>query len=134
MGGCFGVQRLCESFRENQYPDRATKERLCEELDMTFRQVLPFSTCNATKCHIFSTISYSFLENLQQLNVVRLISGFLFVKVSKWFENARWSFNHPTSNQEAAAKRVAENAITSAVPKKKLIGIIEWEKERNQSW
>ncbi|KAA3482445.1 homeobox protein HAT3.1-like isoform X1 [Gossypium australe] len=69
-------QRLCESFRENQYPDRATKERLGKELDMTVRQV------------------------------------------SKWFENARWSFNHPTSNQETAAKRVAENAITSAVPKK----------------
>ncbi|KAG8497992.1 hypothetical protein CXB51_007180 [Gossypium anomalum] len=69
-------QRLCESFRENQYPDRATKERLGKELDMTFRQV------------------------------------------SKWFENARWSFNHPTSNQETAAKKVAENAIASAVPKK----------------
>ncbi|KAK8518861.1 hypothetical protein V6N13_017872 [Hibiscus sabdariffa] len=57
-------QRLYESFKENQYPDRATKERLGKELGMTFQQV------------------------------------------SKWFENTRWSFHHPSSNQETAAKRV----------------------------
>ncbi|GMJ12373.1 hypothetical protein like AT3G19510 [Hibiscus trionum] len=57
-------QRLYESFKENQYPGRATKERLCKELGMTFQQV------------------------------------------SKWFENTRWSFNNPSSNQETAAKRV----------------------------
>ncbi|XVE66757.1 hypothetical protein DITRI_Ditri08aG0104900 [Diplodiscus trichospermus] len=32
-------QRLYKSFHENHYPDRATKESLAKELEMTFRQV-----------------------------------------------------------------------------------------------
>ncbi|XVE49277.1 hypothetical protein DITRI_Ditri01bG0070100 [Diplodiscus trichospermus] len=37
-------QRLYKSFKENQYPDRATKERLAKELELTYQQVLAFST------------------------------------------------------------------------------------------
>ncbi|XVF45026.1 hypothetical protein PTKIN_Ptkin02bG0172800 [Pterospermum kingtungense] len=66
-------QKLYKSFKENQYPDRATKENLAKELELTFQQV------------------------------------------SKWFDNARWSFNNPPSTK---AKIVAENDITSAVKKK----------------
>ncbi|KAF3435509.1 hypothetical protein FNV43_RR22598 [Rhamnella rubrinervis] len=47
------TERLYSSFKENQYPDRATKESLAQELGLTSQQV------------------------------------------SKWFENARWSFRHP---------------------------------------
>ncbi|KAL5857789.1 hypothetical protein ACOSQ3_005247 [Xanthoceras sorbifolium] len=49
------TQRLYNSFKQEQYPDRTTKESLVKELGLTFRQV------------------------------------------SKWFENARWSFNHSSS-------------------------------------
>ncbi|KAJ9159462.1 hypothetical protein P3X46_024969 [Hevea brasiliensis] len=49
------TQGLYKSFRENQYPNRTTKESLAKELGITFRQV------------------------------------------TKWFENARWSFNHSSS-------------------------------------
>ncbi|XVF01348.1 hypothetical protein REPUB_Repub04eG0080200 [Reevesia pubescens] len=69
-------QRLYKSFKENQYPDRATKESLAKELEMTFQQV------------------------------------------SKWFDNARWSFNNPPSIHEPTAKKVSVNDITSALPKK----------------
>ncbi|KAL3515339.1 hypothetical protein ACH5RR_022241 [Cinchona calisaya] len=46
------VQRLLESFRENQYPKQGVKESLAKELGLRIQQV------------------------------------------SKWFENARWSFRH----------------------------------------
>ncbi|XWS68094.1 hypothetical protein CRYUN_Cryun04dG0060700 [Craigia yunnanensis] len=69
-------QRLYKSFKENQYPDRAMKESLAKELEMTLQQV------------------------------------------SKWFDNARWSFNNSSSIHETAAKKVVENDITSALPKK----------------
>ncbi|XWS39896.1 hypothetical protein CRYUN_Cryun18bG0093900 [Craigia yunnanensis] len=60
-------QRLYKSFKENQYPDRATKESLAKELEMTFQQV------------------------------------------TKWFENARWSFNNSPSIRETTAKKVSDN-------------------------
>ncbi|GAB2219833.1 hypothetical protein Droror1_Dr00007470 [Drosera rotundifolia] len=47
------TQRLYDSFKEDQYPDKSTREKLAQELGMTEKQV------------------------------------------KKWFENARWSFNHP---------------------------------------
>ncbi|XAR52889.1 hypothetical protein NMG60_11021213 [Bertholletia excelsa] len=52
------TQGLVQSFKENQYPDRATKEKLAKELGISVHQV------------------------------------------SKWFENARWSFRH-TSRMES---------------------------------
>ncbi|XVE93460.1 hypothetical protein REPUB_Repub01dG0194700 [Reevesia pubescens] len=70
-------QRLYKSFKENQYPDRATKESLAKELEMSFQQV------------------------------------------TKWFDNARWSFNNSPSIHETTAKKVSENDITTARPKKK---------------
>ena len=33
------LQRLYNSFKENQYPERATKESLAQELGLTFQQV-----------------------------------------------------------------------------------------------
>ncbi|KAK8557549.1 hypothetical protein V6N12_009780 [Hibiscus sabdariffa] len=39
-------QRLYESFKENQYPDRSKKESLAEELEITFQQVSKWF-CNA---------------------------------------------------------------------------------------
>jgi len=36
-------QRLHISFKENQYPDRATKESLAQELGLTCQQVISFS-------------------------------------------------------------------------------------------
>ncbi|KAK6915801.1 Homeobox domain [Dillenia turbinata] len=63
------TQKLYESFKENQYPDRATKENLSEALGITVRQV------------------------------------------SKWFENARWSFNHPAGTQASAIKKCVENIV-----------------------
>lgn len=68
-------QKLYKSFKENQYPDRATKESLAKELELTFQQV------------------------------------------SKWFDNARWSFNNPPSTHQAIAKNVSENDITSSLQK-----------------
>ncbi|KAL9251636.1 Homeobox protein HAT3.1-like protein [Drosera capensis] len=49
------TQRLYDSFKEDQYPDKSTREKLAQVLGMTEKQV------------------------------------------KKWFENARWSFNHPNS-------------------------------------
>ncbi|KAK5774500.1 hypothetical protein PVK06_042355 [Gossypium arboreum] len=69
-------QRLNESFKENQYPDRSTKESLAKELDITFHQV------------------------------------------SKWFDNARWSFNNSSSIHESAIEKVSENEIPSALETK----------------
>ncbi|MBA0833554.1 hypothetical protein Goarm_005989, partial [Gossypium armourianum] len=69
-------QRLNESFKENQYPDRSTKESLAKELDITFHQV------------------------------------------SKWFDNARWSFNNSSSIHETATEKVSENEIPSALETK----------------
>ncbi|KAI7741012.1 hypothetical protein M8C21_004777, partial [Ambrosia artemisiifolia] len=51
--GQAATQRLYEAFKENHYPDRAARENLVKELNLTHSQV------------------------------------------SKWFGNARWSFNHP---------------------------------------
>ncbi|KAL9270726.1 Homeobox protein HAZ1-like protein [Drosera capensis] len=47
------TQRLYDTFKEDQYPDKSTREKLGQELGMTDKQV------------------------------------------KKWYENARWSFNHP---------------------------------------
>ncbi|GMJ00558.1 hypothetical protein HRI_003725000 [Hibiscus trionum] len=41
-------QRLYESFKENQYPDRSTKESLAKELEITFQQVSKWF-CNARR-------------------------------------------------------------------------------------
>ncbi|KAL5561329.1 hypothetical protein UlMin_031076 [Ulmus minor] len=58
------TQRLFSSFKQNQYPDRGTKESLAQELGITSQ------------------------------------------KVSKWFENARWSARHssPIVTSESASK------------------------------
>ncbi|GMH23610.1 hypothetical protein Nepgr_025453 [Nepenthes gracilis] len=56
------TQRLHASFKEDQYPDHLTKEKLAEELELTLRQV------------------------------------------SKWFDNARWSFNHPSHSKAVPAR------------------------------
>ncbi|KAF2295725.1 hypothetical protein GH714_033739 [Hevea brasiliensis] len=66
------TQRLYKCFKENQYPDRAAKESLAKELDITFRQV------------------------------------------GKWFENARWSFNH-SSSMDALVRKTSEK--DSPLPK-----------------
>ncbi|XP_017971445.1 PREDICTED: homeobox protein HAT3.1 [Theobroma cacao] len=73
-------QRLYKSFKENQYPDRATKQSLAKELDMTFQQV------------------------------------------SKWFDNARWSFNNSPSSHETIANNASEKDITSSLPNKEVTG------------
>ncbi|XP_065619319.1 homeobox protein HAT3.1 [Quercus suber] len=70
------TQRLYKSFKENQYPERATKESLAQELGLTFQ------------------------------------------KVSKWFENARWSFNH-SSHMEAHMANSASKKDTPLPQKTK---------------
>ncbi|KAM4088726.1 hypothetical protein ACJW30_07G090400 [Castanea mollissima] len=70
------TQRLYKSFKENQYPERATKESLAQELGLTFQ------------------------------------------KVSKWFENARWSFNH-SSHMEAHMANSASKKDTPSPQKNK---------------
>lgn len=59
LHGCYGkgltlewlflyFQRLHKSFKENQYPDRSTKESLAQELGLTYQQVISFSfSCSA---------------------------------------------------------------------------------------
>ncbi|KAK6159253.1 hypothetical protein DH2020_006567 [Rehmannia glutinosa] len=61
------TQRLYASFNENQYPERAVKENLAKELGLTLRQV--YTHTLGSSCPLIK-------------------------QVSKWFENARWSFNH----------------------------------------
>lgn len=70
------TQRLYKSFKENQYPERAAKESLAQELGLTFQ------------------------------------------KVSKWFENARWSFNH-SSHMEAHMANSASKKDTPLPQKNK---------------
>ncbi|KAL7156896.1 hypothetical protein ABFS83_02G039800 [Erythranthe nasuta] len=61
------TQRLYVSFSENQYPQKAAKENLANELGITIRQV------------------------------------------SKWFENARWSYNHrPQTESNSTEKKPPE--------------------------
>ncbi|XP_073525470.1 uncharacterized protein [Phyllobates terribilis] len=63
------TQGLYASFKENQYPDRSTKEKLAAELSISVKQV------------------------------------------NKWFGNARWSFNHPSSAQDASTSRAVSKEI-----------------------
>jgi hypothetical protein len=39
------MQRLYSYFKENQYPDRAAKASLAEELGITFEQVIQLENC-----------------------------------------------------------------------------------------
>ncbi|XP_052195711.1 homeobox protein HOX1A isoform X2 [Diospyros lotus] len=64
------TQVLLKSFKENQYPERATKENLSKELGITVSQV------------------------------------------SKWFENARWSFRHHPSRLRSNMVENVENEVT----------------------
>ncbi|XP_041013795.1 homeobox protein HAT3.1 [Juglans microcarpa x Juglans regia] len=66
------TQRLYKVFKENQYPERATKESLAQELGITFQQV------------------------------------------SKWFENARWSFHHSSLMEAGGADSASKAGIPSS--------------------
>ncbi|GAB2291725.1 hypothetical protein Dimus_025976 [Dionaea muscipula] len=73
------TQSLYTSFKENQYPDSPTKEKLAKELGLTPKQV------------------------------------------SKWFENARWSHNHPhpeagTTSRGVVSKGRGKSQIKSTSP------------------
>ncbi|KAI3805026.1 hypothetical protein L1987_27022 [Smallanthus sonchifolius] len=70
--GVAAAQRLSEAFKENHYPDRAARENLVKELNLTHSQV------------------------------------------SKWFGNARWSFNHPEGRKKTvkSPSKPAENLTT----------------------
>ncbi|KAM7474728.1 hypothetical protein LguiB_021971 [Lonicera macranthoides] len=61
------TQRLLESFKESQFPERAVKEKLATELSLTVKQV------------------------------------------SKWFENARWSFTHSSRMESKLAESASRN-------------------------
>ncbi|XP_059647855.1 homeobox protein HAT3.1 [Cornus florida] len=67
-------QILINSFKENQYPERAMKENLAKESGLTLKQV------------------------------------------SKWFENARWSFRHPSQMDSSTVKSTPNKGSPS--PKK----------------
>ncbi|KAK1431267.1 hypothetical protein QVD17_14608 [Tagetes erecta] len=68
------TKRLYEAFQENHYPDRAAREKLVQELNLTHSQV------------------------------------------SKWFGNARWSFNHPEGRTKTvkSVPKPAENLTQQA--------------------
>ena len=66
------LQRLYKSFKENQYPERATKESLAQELGLTFQKVLFFALT-------MKTVSF-FLKNLVDI-VVCFGSHFLFFSI-----------------------------------------------------
>ncbi|KAI4295722.1 hypothetical protein L6164_035738 [Bauhinia variegata] len=74
------VQRLYKSFKENQYPVRAAKESLAQELGLTLRQV------------------------------------------SKWFENARWSFRHSSRMEASTGGNASEQATCSTSENGELLG------------
>ena len=67
------LQRLYKSFKENQYPERATKESLAQELGLTFQKVLFFALT-------MKTVSF-FLKNLVDI-VVFWFSLFIFFQFS----------------------------------------------------
>lgn len=96
------LQRLYKSFQENQYPDRAMKEKLAEELGITSRQVI--LCLIAVPVGVGSHLSFS---------------KFSLVQVSKWFENARWSFRHrPPKEASAGKSAVKKDASTSQTDQK----------------
>ena len=66
------LQRLYKSFKENQYPERATKESLAQELGLTFQKVLFFALT-------MKTVSF-FLKNLVDI-VVCFGSHFFFFSI-----------------------------------------------------
>ncbi|CAI0470430.1 unnamed protein product [Linum tenue] len=68
------IQRLHESFQENQYPDHSTKEKLAKELELTMDQV------------------------------------------TKWFGNARWSYNHSSTPGGSSSKKGTSRKNVSKVP------------------
>ncbi|KAJ7946125.1 pathogenesis-related homeodomain protein [Quillaja saponaria] len=74
------IQRLYKSFEENQYPDRATKESLAQELSLSWQQV------------------------------------------SKWFENNRWSFHHPTHMEARVAKSASQQATCNRAANEEATG------------
>ncbi|KAL5993863.1 hypothetical protein ACLOJK_038220, partial [Asimina triloba] len=76
--GCrgFGPFRLAESFRENAYPTKVTREHLAKELGITILQVVLFMKT--------------------QLAAVNLLSP---RAVSTWFANARRNLSHSTKKE-----------------------------------
>lgn len=90
-------QRLHKSFKENQYPDRTTKESLAQELGLTYQQVISFS---------FSLSVNTFYFSRDFLNL-----PFFFTQVAKWFGNTRWSFRH-SSQMETNSGRNASQQVT----------------------
>ncbi|KAK4258817.1 hypothetical protein QN277_005220 [Acacia crassicarpa] len=79
------VKVLHKNFKENQYPDRATKESLAQELGLTFNQV------------------------------------------SKWFENARWSFRNSPRMEAMVSKSASLGATSSGVEN----GIVPGDEKRD---
>ncbi|KAL6964076.1 hypothetical protein U1Q18_035131 [Sarracenia purpurea var. burkii] len=67
------TQGLLRSFKENQYPERATKENLAKELGITAHQV------------------------------------------SKWFENARWSFRHSSRMESMLVESEGMGQVNASV-------------------
>lgn len=84
------MQRLLQSFKENQYPLRAVKESLATELELSVPQVSKF----------LCVISYSFFPPL--------CKKFFVIQVSKWFENARHSFRHSPRKSSDVAKYASD--------------------------
>lgn len=116
------MQILLQSFKENQYPQRAVKESLAAELALSVRQV------NKILCWLLSVFFF-----------LILCKKFFVKQVSKWFDNTRWSFRHSSHFASGAAefaphkvtphlesidlsgsslKSVPDNAICSKVEKK----------------
>ena len=104
------LQRLYESFKENQYPGRATKESLAQEVGLTFQQVITFGI--ALKVNAFLDFSCDFLN----------FSFFLLIQVNKWFDNTRWSFRHSSHKETSAGQNASEQATDSRAENEGALG------------
>lgn len=56
------MQKLYESFKINQYPDRATKESLAAELGITAMQVTAARIATAAAYHYFVSTYFSLFK------------------------------------------------------------------------
>jgi hypothetical protein len=92
------MQRLYSYFKENQYPDRAAKASLAEELGITFEQVIQMGNC-----FIHSKI-YSYGLKIREHSFTLFLPRSCLMQVNKWFVNARWSFNHSSSTGTSKAE------------------------------
>lgn len=89
------MQKLYNSFKGNQYPNRTTKESLAKELGLTFSQVNSYPIAVKTDFYAFLKL-HSHNKNFSEHSSFSL-------QVRKWFENTRWSFNHPSSTNAKLA-------------------------------